>query len=87
VAITRRSARFGQLAGDVDQLLTERGLSVAPHVVDVVLNERIADVVLNERIADVAALLGISARASLDLTPATLPRSVADAITEAASSI
>ena len=78
MAITRRSARFGQLAGDVDQLLTERGLSVAPHVVDVVLNERIADV---------AALLGISARASLDLTPATLPRSVADAITEAASSI
>lgn len=45
------------------------------------------DVVLNERIADVAALLGISARASLDLTPASLPRSVADAITEAASSM
>jgi hypothetical protein len=78
VVITRRSARFGQLAGDVDQLLTERGLSVAAHVFDVVLNERIADV---------AALLGISARASLDLTPASLPRSVADAITEAASSM
>lgn len=78
MAITRRSARFGQLAGDVDRLLTERGLSVAPYVVDVVLNERVADV---------AALLGVSARASLDLTPASLPRSVADAITEAASSM
>ncbi len=78
MAITRRSARFGQLAGDVDQLLTQRGLNVAAHVVDDVLNGRIADV---------AALLGIAQRASLNLAPATLPRSVADAITDAASSM
>lgn len=62
MALTRRSARFGQRAGDVETLLTERGLSVAPHIIDVILNERIGAV---------AAVMGISARASLNLTQTT----------------
>lgn len=74
MALTRRTPRFGELAGAVDDQLAERGLAVERDVVDQVLRNRI-DMV--------AAVMRVSPRAALGYTPADLQVILAETIVDA----
>ena len=78
MAITRRTARFAELASEAEAVLASRGLEVPIGLVDAAINESI------ER---VALLMGIGTRASLNLTPDTLPTTLADALEVVATPI
>lgn len=56
MALTRRTARFGELAGQVESHLAGWGHAVGPEVVDAAVNHQCAHV---------AALLGVSPRSAL----------------------
>jgi len=75
MALTRRTARFGELAAAADAELERRGAHVPAAEVDRALNARVEHS---------AALLGIEPRAALRYAPPELPVWLADELEPAA---
>lgn len=78
MALTRRTARFGELARLVEDQLRGRGL---------VLDAEIVDQILRNRVDAVAEVMRVTPRTALGYAPDDLPEIVVSAIVEAAQSI
>lgn len=74
MAITRRTARFNELATRTEALLAEQGIVLEPAVIDQLLNVR------EERVAQ---LMGVTPRTALGFAPDDLPEAIAAEVTEA----
>ncbi|GAC1381503.1 MAG: hypothetical protein NVSMB48_09650 [Marmoricola sp.] len=74
MALTRRTARFGDLARAVEDQLREQGLAVEPEVLDQILRNRIDTV---------AEVMRVSPRTALGYAPADLPVILAETIVDA----
>ncbi|MBX9244652.1 hypothetical protein ICW40_07490 [Actinotalea ferrariae] len=68
MAITRRTARFNELATRTEALLAEQGIVLEPSVIDRLLNAREEEV---------AQLLGVAPRTALGFAPDDLPQTIA----------
>lgn len=71
VTITRRTARFGELAAQVEERLAQLGIVVGPKGID-------HD--LRERVRAVADHLGVSDRTALNYAPDHLPDEIAQRV-------
>lgn len=77
MAITRRTARFNELATRTEALLAQRGIVLEPASIDRLLNAR------EEAVAQ---LMGISPRAALGFAPDDLPETITAEVMRAISS-
>lgn len=74
MAISRRTARFNELATRTEALLAEHGIELEPAVIDRLLNAR------EEHVAQ---LMGITARTALRFAPDDLPEAIAAEVLDA----
>jgi hypothetical protein len=74
MALTRRTARFGELAQAVEARLSERGVTLEADVVDRILRHRVDTV---------AAEMGLTPRTALAYAPDDLPEILANTVIKA----